>query len=238
MTAPIVARIRSAAPALSVGATSANLMALGNDIAALEKCGASLLHFDIMDGHFAPQLTVGPSFVKGAATAMLKDVHLMIENPFAVLPQYAAAGADIISVHVESCDHVLACLQYIGGLANVRDASRGIARGIALNPGTSLSALEPLLYESDVITLVTVNPGFGGQKPSPGTAERARRVRTMIAESGRDILLCIDGGITKDNIEAVAAMKQDIVVSGSAVFEENEIAANFRTMTHALTGTL
>jgi ribulose-phosphate 3-epimerase len=169
---------------------------------------------------------------------MLKDVHLMIENPFAVLPQYAAAGADIITVHVESCVHALACLQCIGSLANARDGSRGIARGIALNPGTPLSALEPLLYESDMITLVTVNPGFPGQKPSPATGERAQRVKAMIAESGRDILLCIDGGITKDNIGAAAAMKPDIVVSGSAVFEKNDIAANFRTMTHALTGTL
>jgi ribulose-phosphate 3-epimerase len=236
MSAPVCTLLRAAAPTLSVGATSANLMALAGDIATLEACGATLLHFDSMDGHFAPQLTVGPAFVKSVQTAMLKDVHLMIENPFDVLPQYAAAGADIITVHVESCVHARACLQRIGGLPNVRDESRGIGRGIALNPGTPLSALEPLLDEADIVTLVAINPGFGGQTLYPDTARRAAQVRGMIMEAGRDILLCIDGGITKATIGAVAAMKPDIVVSGSAVFEKNAIRTNFDAMTASLKG--
>jgi ribulose-phosphate 3-epimerase len=219
---------------LSIGVLSADLMSLSSDIALLEQNGVELLHFDIMDGHFAPQLTVGPSFVKAVKTKMLKDVHLMIENPYESIQQYAAAGADIITVHAESCVHVSACLQLIGTQKNANAPTRTIKRGLAINPGTPLCVVKPLLDETDVITLVAINPGFPGQKLSPGTAIRAEKVHELLAEFGKNILLCIDGGVTKENIGEVAAMKPDIVVSGSAVFEKRAVGDNLKIMTDAL----
>jgi ribulose-phosphate 3-epimerase len=236
MSGTIIDLLREKAPALSVGAISADLMALGADIALLEQNNAGLIHFDIMDGHFVPQLTVGPAFVKAIKTRMLKDVHLMIEDPYDIIPQYAAAGADIITVHAESCVHARACLQLIGIQKNANDPLRGIARGLAVNPGTSLCVVKPLLEETDVVTLVAINPGFPGQKLYPDTAARARKVRELVAETGRNILLCIDGGVTRENICEVAAMSPDIAVSGSAVFEKKAIGRNLEIMNKALNG--
>lgn len=219
---------------LSVGVLSADLMSLADDIALLERSGVGMLHFDVMDGHFVPQLTVGPAFVKAVKTKMLKDVHLMIENPFDFIKQYASAGADIISVHVESCVHVRACLQFIGTFKNINDPQRGIAAGVAVNPGTALCDVKPLLEDADVVTLLGVNPGFPGQTLYPDTAARAEKLRELIEETGRDIFLCIDGGVTKENIGEVAKMEPDIVVTGSAVFEDRAVAENLKLMTDAL----
>jgi ribulose-phosphate 3-epimerase len=221
-------------PDVSVGILSADLMALGAEVERLAENKVRLLHFDVMDGHFVPQLTVGPLFVKAVKTRMYKDVHLMVDDPCAAVPLYAAAGADIITVHAESSVHARACLQLIGNQKNANDPSRGIARGIALNPGTALCALRPLLDEADIVTLVAINPGFKGQTLYPDTAARAEKVRELIAGTGRRILLCIDGGVTKENIAAVAAMKPDIVVSGSAIFENDAVARNLEIMRNGL----
>jgi ribulose-phosphate 3-epimerase len=209
-------------------------MSLADDIALLEQNGVGMLHFDVMDGHFVPQLTVGSAFVKAVKTKMLKDVHLMIENPFDFIKQYASAGADIISVHVESCVHVRACLQFIGTFKNINDPQRGIAAGVAVNPGTALCDVKPLLEDADVVTLLGVNPGYPGQTLYPDTAARAEKLRELIEETERDIFLCIDGGVTKENIGEVAKMKPDIVVTGSAVFEDRAVAENLKMMTDAL----
>jgi ribulose-phosphate 3-epimerase len=219
---------------LSIGVLSADLMALAGDIALLEQNGVELLHFDVMDGHFVPQLTVGPAFIKAVKTKMLKDIHLMIENPFESIRQYAAAGADIISVHVESCVHVRACLQLIGTLKNINDPARDIARGVAVNPGTALCDVKPLLEEADVVTLLGINPGYPGQTLYADTVARAQKLRELIEETGREIFLCIDGGVTKENIGEVAAMRPDIVVSGSAVFEGKAVKENLKFMTDIL----
>jgi ribulose-phosphate 3-epimerase len=230
MNKTIVELLKQAKPALSVGAVSANIMALAPDIAMLEQCGITLLHFDVMDGHFVPALTVGPVFIKGIKTSMLKDVHLMVDDPFDSLIQYVGAGADIITVHAEASIYAHAALQCIGNQKNANDPMRGIARGIAVNPGTPLCNIKPLLEVADMVTLVAINPGFPGQSLSNNTAARALQIREMIAKSGRDILLCIDGGVTKDNIVKVAEMKPDIVVTGSAIFEQREIAKNIEIM--------
>jgi len=227
MKNPILNLLRSLTPSLSIGAISADLMNLGADIALLEKAGARLLHFDIMDGHFAPMLTVGPSFVKAVKTSMLKDVHLMIDNPLDTLADYAAAGADLITVHGESCRHPHRALQRISELKNANDQNRGIARGIALNPSTPVSALEPVIDEADIVFLVAVNPGFGGQKFIDATVRRAAAVREMIAKVNHPVLLGIDGGVTKATIARVAETGADIVVTGSAVFEGRAIAGNY-----------
>jgi ribulose-phosphate 3-epimerase len=232
----IIDLLWNARPALSVGAISANIMSLSTEISLLEDNGVSLLHFDVMDGHFVPQLTVGPWFVKTVKTSMLKDVHLMVENPFDAIPLYVAAGADIITVHAESCLHVRAVLQRIGTQKNANDEARGIARGIAINPSTSLHALEPLLEETDIVTLVAINPGFGSQALYKDVLQRAKRVREMIAQTKKKILLCIDGGVTADSIVHVEKTRPDIVVSGSAVFEKGDVVRNLNTLSRSLRG--
>ncbi len=227
--------LRNIRPAVSVGAISADLMSLSTENSLLEENGVRLVHFDVMDGHFVPQLTVGPWFVKAFKTTLLKDVHLMIENPVDAIPAYAAAGADIISVHAESCRHVRAALQRIGTQKNANDEARGIARGIAINPSTPLCDLKPLLEEADIVTLVAINPGFGNQTLYKDVFERTARVRDMIANTGKKILLCIDGGVTTGNIgEVYAAAHPDFVVSGSAVFENRAAARNIDTIRRAL----
>jgi ribulose-phosphate 3-epimerase len=221
-------------PTISVGAVSANLMLLATDISLLEENHVRLLHFDVMDGHFAPQITVGPWFIKALKTKMFKDVHLMIDNPLEAIPAYAASGADCITIHAESCRHALAALQTIKAQKNANDEERTIARGIAINPSTPVNVLEPLLCEVDIVTLVCVNPGFGGQKLNRDVAMRIAHLRELIAQSGKKILLCIDGGVTLDNIEFVGELQSDIVVSGSALFENNAVARNLDFMQQAL----
>jgi ribulose-phosphate 3-epimerase len=213
-------------PHLSVGALSANIMRLDDDVALLERNNVKLLHFDIMDGLFVPQLTVGDCFVKAVRTSMLKDVHLMISEPFDRIPAYVSAGADIITIHAESCVHVHRCLQLIGEMKNVNDEQRGIARGIALNPSTPISALEPFIDEADIVFLIAVNPGFSGQKFIEATKRRFRTLREMLKRQDRRILTGIDGGVTRTTIASCAELEADIVVSGSAVFENRRIEEN------------
>ena len=132
--------LRAAAPTVSVGVITANLLSLGSEISLLERTGVKLAHVDVMDGCFCPMMTVGPPFIKAIKTSLLKDVHLMIEEPLEKVADYVAAGADIITIHVEACSHVHRVLQKLGTLTNVNDAARGIVRGVALNPGTPLEA--------------------------------------------------------------------------------------------------
>jgi ribulose-phosphate 3-epimerase len=169
---PIITQLRDAGPTLSVGLVSADLMALGADVARLEQAGALVAHFDVMDGCYVPMLTVGPPFIKAVRTRMLKDVHLMIREPGTSVADYVAAGADSITVHPDACRHPHRVLQQIGSMRHVHDASRSIARGVALNPGMPVAALEPLLDEIDLVMLVAINPGFGGQTFLPATLAR------------------------------------------------------------------
>jgi len=226
--------LRAAAPTVSVGVITANLLSLGSEIALMERTGVKLAHVDVMDGCFCPMMTVGPPFIKAIKTSLLKDVHLMIEEPLEKVADYVAAGADILTIHVEDCSHVHRVLQKLGTLTNVNDAERGIVRGVAVNPGTPLETIEPLLGEVEYILLLAVNPGWGGQKYIPATTARIARVQRMIAESGRKIILGVDGGITKDNIAEVAATGVDIIITGSAVFDGKAPEANARFMLEAV----
>jgi ribulose-phosphate 3-epimerase len=213
-------RLKSLCPTISVGALSADLMDLGGELALLERAGVGVVHIDVMDGCFCPMLTVGPAFIKGLRTPLLKDVHLMIDEPLASLPDYAAAGADIITVHLESAKHIHRVLQHLGGMRTTKDPESNIVRGLALDPATPLDWLDaPLLAEVDMITLLGIDPGWSGQSLAPATVSRLARVREIVADSGRDILTCVDGGITRDNIAAVAAAGADLIVTGSAVFD-------------------
>jgi ribulose-phosphate 3-epimerase len=226
--------LRAVAPTVSVGVVTANLLALGSEISLLERTGVKLAHVDVMDGCFCPMMTVGPPFIKAIKTSLFKDVHLMIEEPLEKVAEYVAAGADMVTIHVEACSHVHRVLQKLGTLTNVNDADRGIVRGVALNPGTPLEALEPLLDELEYISLLAVNPGWGGQKYIPSTTARLARVQRMIADSGKNIILGVDGGITKENIVQAAATGADLIVTGSAVFDGKTPEANARFMLDAV----
>jgi ribulose-phosphate 3-epimerase len=226
--------LRAAAPTISIGVITANLLSLGSEIALLESTGAKLAHFDVMDGCFCPMMTAGPPFIKAVKTSLLKDVHLMIEEPLEKVAEYVAVGADIVTIHVEACSHPHRVLQKLGSLTNANDPERGVVRGVALNPGTPLEALEPLLEELEFILLLAVNPGWGGQKYIPSTTARIVRVQKMIAASGRNILLGVDGGITKENIAQIAATGADLIVTGSAVFDGKAPEANARFMLDAV----
>ncbi len=198
-------RLFSLRPAVSVGLLTADLLALGSELSLLERAGIGVVHVDVMDGGFTPSMTVGPPFVRALRTPLLKDVHLMIREPLATLAEYVAAGADIVTVHQESCTHVHRVLQALGTMTHAADPARGIVRGVALNPGTPLEAVEPLLPEMDMLLLLAVNPGWGGQTFIPATFDRMARARAMIAASGRRILLGVDGGVTRQNVGGIAA---------------------------------
>lgn len=228
--------LKAAAPAISVGVMAANPLALGADLALLDTTDIRLLHFDVMDGCFIPMMTAGPSLIKAVKTPLLKDVHLMVEEPLEKLADYVTAGADMLTVHVESARHIHRVLQAMGNMTNANDPERGLVRGIALNPGTPLEALAPLLDLVDFVMLLAINPGWGGQGYLPSTNERLAAVCAMIAGSGREILLGVDGGITRANIAAVARTGVDVVVAGSAIYDGKAPIDNARFMQEALRG--
>ncbi len=230
----LLEQIRKASPLISVGILTADLMSLASELKLMDTAGVKLLHVDVMDGCFCPMMTVGPGFIKAVKTPLLKDVHLMIENPLDKLDSYVAAGADMITVHVESCRHIHRVLQRLKEFTNINDSNRGILRGIALNPGTPLEVVTPLIDELEMVFLLAVNPGWGGQKFIPYTKERLTRLRQMISDAKKDILIGVDGGITRDNIADVARMYTDIIVTGSAVFDGKEPLENARFMIDAV----
>jgi ribulose-phosphate 3-epimerase len=226
--------LRDSSPTVSVGILTADLLRLGSEVSLLERTGVKVLHVDVMDGCFCPMMTVGPPFIKAIKTPLLKDVHLMIEEPLEKVADYVAAGADVITIHAEACSHVHRVLQKMRALTNTNDPARGIVRGVALNPGTPLEVLEPILDEVELILLLAVNPGWGGQKFIPSTTGRIEKVRRLIASSARKPLLGVDGGITRENIAEVAKTGVDLIVTGSAVFDGKAPEENAKFMLSAV----
>jgi ribulose-phosphate 3-epimerase len=223
LRAPLQA-LKSITPTISAGIISADLLNLGAHISALEQAGIRMLHIDVMDGCFVPQMTVGPPFIKALKTSLLKDAHLMIQDPLTKVAEYVAAGADLITVHLESDVHIHRVLQEIRISASA--ASRDVVCGIALNPGTPIESLQPLLDEVDLVLLLAINPGWGGQKLLPACRIRLLQLKEMIASSGRSIFTAVDGGITRGNIDEVGKC--------SAIFERGAIAENAGYMLKAL----
>jgi ribulose-phosphate 3-epimerase len=226
--------LRQLSPTLSVGVLAADLMKLGSEVSLLEKTDVKLAHVDVMDGCFTPMMTVGPPFVKALKTPLLKDVHLMIQDPLEKVDEYVAAGADVITAHVESGTHIHRVFQKLGTMSNANDPARGLVRGVALNPGTPLAVLKPLIDEVELIMLLGINPGWGGQSFIPSIFARIGEVKEMVAEEEKDILVCVDGGVTRDNITDLATAGVDIVVTGSAVFDGNNPVENAEFMVDAL----
>ena len=221
-------------PVVSVGILTADFLSLGSELALLERSGVQVAHVDVMDGCFCPMMTVGPPLIKALKTPLLKDVHLMIGEPLNKVADYVAAGADIVTIHPEACSHVHRVLQQMRMMKNANNPERGLVRGVGLNPGTPLELLEPLLDELELILLLAVNPGWGGQKFIASTQGRVEKAKRMIANSGRKILLGVDGGITRDNIADVAALGVDLIVTGSAVFDGKAAEANAKFMLEAV----
>jgi ribulose-phosphate 3-epimerase len=230
ITGRVSDRLMSGGPRLTVGMVTADLAHLGDEIGVLEAAGVELVHIDVMDGVFCPMLTVGPPIVRAIRSPILKDVHLMIDDPLPKVDAFVAAGADLITFHVEGARQPRRVLHELGAAVNVNDPERGIVRGVAINPSTSVDVLEPLLDDLELVLVLAVDPGWGGQAFIPSTERRLKQVRSMIDTSGRPVLLGVDGGITHENVARIAAMGVDLVVSGSAIFDGRAAPANANTM--------
>jgi len=198
---------------------SANFAKLGEEVDDVLKAGADWVHFDVMDNHYVPNLTIGPlvceALRKHGVTAPI-DVHLMVKPVDRIVPDFAKAGASLISFHPEASEHVHRTIQLI--------KSSGCQAGLVFNPATPLNYLEHVLDQLDLVLIMSVNPGFGGQAFIPGALDKLRAVRKMIDASGRDIRLEIDGGVKADNIAEIARAGADTFVAGSAIFNAPDYA--------------
>jgi ribulose-phosphate 3-epimerase len=217
-------------PLLSVGILTADLAHLAEELTLLEEGGAQLVHVDVMDGVFCPMMTVGPPFLKAMRTSLRKDVHLMVDDPLPKVEWFVAAGADMVTFHLEGAPQPHRVLDVLGAAAHASDPERSLVRGVGVNPSTPLEALEPLLDDLEYILILAIDPGWGGQRFQDGTARRVERARELITRSGHPIVLGVDGGVTRDNVAAVAALGADVVVTGSAVFDGRDTRANLAFM--------
>jgi ribulose-phosphate 3-epimerase len=229
MTTPTPTRPCLIAPSI----LSANFARLGEEVDAVLAAGADWVHFDVMDNHYVPNLTIGPlvceALRKHGVTAPI-DVHLMVKPVDRIVPDFAKAGATYISFHPEASEHVDRTIQLIH--------SHGCKAGLVFNPATPLHHLDHVLDQLDLVLIMSVNPGFGGQSFIPGALEKLRRVRALIDASGRDIRLEVDGGVKADNIGEIARAGADAFVAGSAIFNAPDYADVIARMRAAVAGAL
>jgi len=203
-------------------------MRLGDEIGAAEEAGADLVHVDVMDGHFVPNITIGPMFVEGIRkiTKLPIDVHLMISDPDKYVNDFASAGADYITVHAEATMHLHRSVQCI--------REKGIKAGVSLNPATPLCSLDYILSDIDMVLIMSVNPGFGGQKFIPSALDKIRKLRNTIVERNRSVLIEVDGGVKLGNAAEIAAAGADVLVMGSAFFGSGDYGAFMKKLKEEL----
>jgi len=222
---PSVSKEFTVTPLIAPSILSADFARLGEDVRAVLDAGAKIVHFDVMDNHFVPNLTIGPLICEALRKHGIEapiDVHLMVEPVDRIIPDFAAAGASYITFHPEASRHI------DRSLALIRD--EGCKAGLVFNPATPLTCLEHVIDKVDMVLLMSVNPGFGGQKFIPSALDKLRQARNIIDASGLDIRLEIDGGVKVDNIGAIAAAGADTFVAGSAIFGSGDYAATIATM--------
>ena len=225
----MTARPLAAGKLLAPSILSADFAHLGAALRMIEAAGAALVHIDVMDGHFVPNLTIGLPVIASlrAASSLPFDVHLMIEQPSRWVEAYIGAGADMISVHVEADPHLHRTVQLI--------RSRGVRAGVAINPGTPVSLLEAVLPDLDHVLVMSVNPGFSGQDFVPVALEKLATLKAEVARRGLSVRLEVDGGVKRENAGRLVAAGADILVAGSAVFGAPDPAAAARDLLRAMT---
>jgi ribulose-phosphate 3-epimerase len=203
---------------------SADFSRLGDEIRAVEAAGADLIHVDVMDGHFVPNITIGPLIVEAArrSTKLPLDVHLMITNPELYIADFAKAGADYLAVHAETAFHLHRLIQSI--------KEHNVKAAVSLNPATPLSVLDHILPDLDMVVIMSVNPGFGGQSFIPSAMEKIRQLRKRIDEAGLHIEIEVDGGVKPSNAAEIFAAGADILVAGSAVYGAKDYTAAIKSI--------
>jgi len=206
---------------------SADFTCLGKEVAAVETAGADWIHIDVMDGRFVPNITYGPIVVEACkrAVSLPLDVHLMIEKPESIIPDFAKAGADYISVHTETCPHLHRTLQQIREL--------GVKPGVALNPATPLSSIEHVADQLEFVLIMSVNPGFGGQKFIASSIEKIKSLAGLLAKKNPSAIIQVDGGVNADTIASVAGAGAGCFVAGSAIFNTSDYQHTIAALRHA-----